>query len=286
MYYMIIMSAVVMFGFQFLCNQYYTEKAGNSKRATLIFQIGCGIVGAFVQFIISLARGALFSGVGIFTLFMAFLLACNSLLYTFCSLKSLGRINLSLFSVFAMLGGMVLPFVVGVVIFSEELTLGKILSVIFIVLALFVTVNGGLSKSGLKYYFGVFVFNGMSGVLSKIYQSANCEKANESVYMMFSAIIAVVISLILLMTSKGEKVKTDKHAFTAIAGCGILNYLGNFLLLISLSHVPASAQYPLVTGGVMAVSTLLCFFTKNKPSKRELISVALSIIGIFVMILF
>ncbi len=286
MYYALIMTAVIMFGFQFLSNQYYTDHAGNSRRAVLIFQIGCGIVGFITQLLIALINGGTdFAGFGIFTLFMALIAAGNSLAYTFCSLKALGRINLSLFSVFAMLGGMIMPFIAGVFIFSEEITLGKLISVVFIILALAVTVNGGVSKSGMGYYAGVFIFNGMNGVLSKIYQAVPLEKSGESVYMMTAAVWSVVLSLILLLSKKTEKNALDARSMAPVLGCGLLNYSGNFILLISLSHIPASAQYPIVTGGVMAVSTLLCFFTKNKPSKREMLSVLLSMIGIFAMIL-
>ena len=68
-------------------------------------------------------------------------------------------------------------------------------------------------------------------------------------------------------------------------GYGILNKIGNFLLLIALAHLPASVQYPMVTGGVMICSTVICFFTRQKPGKREIASLALSFIGILALVL-
>jgi hypothetical protein len=41
----------------------------------------------------------------------------------------------------------------------------------------------------------------------------------------------------------------------------------------------------MVTGGVMIVSTLICFFGKNKPKKKELISVGLAFIGLLILFL-
>jgi len=64
---------------------------------------------------------------------------------------------------------------------------------------------------------------------------------------------------------------------------GIVNTIANFFLVIALAHVDASIQYPMVTGGVMIVSTLICFFGKNKPSKKELLAVLLSFIGLLLM---
>jgi drug/metabolite transporter (DMT)-like permease len=48
--------------------------------------------------------------------------------------------------------------------------------------------------------------------------------------------------------------------------------------------LPASAQYPFVTGGTMIVSTVISLFTDKKPSKKEIIAVALSFIGIVLLI--
>ena len=68
-------------------------------------------------------------------------------------------------------------------------------------------------------------------------------------------------------------------------GNGILGCIANLLLLISLAHLPASAQYPFVTGGVMIMSTALCFFTSRKPRARELVSVALAFAGMLALVL-
>jgi multidrug transporter EmrE-like cation transporter len=68
-------------------------------------------------------------------------------------------------------------------------------------------------------------------------------------------------------------------------GYGVLNKIGNFLLLIALAHLPASVQYPMVTGGVMICSTVICFFTHQKPGKREIASLVLSFVGILALVL-
>ena len=281
------MTAVVMFGFQFLVSQIFAKHTGSGARSALIFQLGCNVCGLVVILIVSLIRngGVRMSGMGLFTILMATLSACNSIAYTICSLRSLGRINLSLYSVFSMLGGMVLPFILGVCFFDEGVGFGKLLSAALIIAALAVTVKPGEGKSGVGYYIGVFALNGMSGVISKLYQAAPFEKADEYGYMLLCAAVSAVISAAALPFIKGEYKKPDKTAAGAMCICGTLSYTANLILLIALAHVPASAQYPLVTGGVMAVSTLLCFFTDKKPTHRELISVALSVCGIFAMIL-
>ena len=268
--------AVVMFGFVFLFNSQYEKLSGNSVRAILTFTAGSYSVGFLILLIINKFRIEF----TLFSILVAICMAVNLLLYNFCSINALGKINLSLYSVFAMLGGMALPFVAGIVFFNEELTLGKTICFVTIALSLFLTVEKGNKKGGYIYYAGVFIFNGMSGVISKFYSTANFNKASEAGYSVQIALCAVVMCLILLAFNKDEKIKFSIKSAGCIAGNGTLSNIGNFLLLLGLQKLPASAQYPFVTGGVMIVSTIICFFTPNKPKKREIAAVALSFAGI------
>ena len=77
---------------------------------------------------------------------------------------------------------------------------------------------------------------------------------------------------------------TGKSLFW-LTGDGLLNKVANWLLLIALVHLPVSVQYPMVTGGVIIVSTLLSYLTPKKPGKREFFAVLLSFAGILALIL-
>lgn len=71
-----------------------------------------------------------------FTLLMAAVSAINSMAFAFCAFRALDHINLSLFSVFSMLGGMILPFFQGIFFYGEGVTLAKGICVLFIIAAL------------------------------------------------------------------------------------------------------------------------------------------------------
>ena len=115
----------------------------------------------------------------LFTLVMAILTSFNGFAFTFCSFKALDRINLSLYSLFSMLGGMMLPFLQGLFFFDEKMTWGKGICLVLIIAALLCTIKKGESKrGGFVFYAGVFVLNGMSGVLSKIFTDAPYEKTS------------------------------------------------------------------------------------------------------------
>ena len=54
-------------------------------------------------------------------------------------------------------------------------------------------------------------------------------------------------------------------------------------MIIALAHVDASVQYPMVTGGVIIISTLISLFGERKPSKKEMLSVVVAFLGLLLL---
>jgi drug/metabolite transporter (DMT)-like permease len=181
-----------------------------------------------------------------------------------------------------MLGGMMLPFIQGILFYDEKITVPKVLCFLFICVALVLTVEKGEKRNGMIYYVGIFVLNGMSGVITKIYNTAPFARGNAVTYSVMSAVWGILVSSILLATLfrrfNEEKHLTLKSIGVAAAN-GTLNRIANFMLVISLVHVENTVQYPMVTGGVMIVSTIICFLGKQKPSKKQVLSIALAFFG-------
>ena len=282
MYYGVVSAAVIMFGLQFFFNQKYEAECGNGKKASMMFILLSNAVGLlFILLAVNKFRMEYTN----FTFIFALIAAVNMLLYNICSMKALGKINLSLYSLFSMLGGMVLPFCAGVFFFDEEFTLGKVVCLVTVVAALLLNVKKGEKQKGTVYYIGIFVFNGMSGVISKFFQALPYEKTSEAAYSVWSAMLTVIFAGIALMFMRNDSVKINLRSVCWSSGYGVLNKIGNLLLLVALAQLPASVQYPMVTGGVMIVSTLLSYFTPKKPGVREIVSVILSFAGIMALIL-
>lgn len=277
MYYALIMLAVFMFGGCFAMSDAYRRLRGDSLKISLECSFITALASAAVLFIMN---GCKFEYTH-FTLILAVASSLNSLFFTYCSFKALGRINLSLYSLFSMLGGMALPFIQGIFFYDEALTLSKAVAFAFILLALLLTVKPGNKKGGTLYYAGIFILNGLSGVLSKIFSSSALPKTSATGYSLLSCITALVISAAALALMHRQKTPGHTPLSLGIAAAnGAVNKIANLILIISLSRVDASVQYPMVTGGVMIVSTLIAFFDKSrKPSKKELISVSLAFLG-------
>ena len=281
MYYGIIMIAVLMFSMQFLFNQRFQKEYGSGLKSLLTFFLGYNVAGLLVLLIINGFRVEFTP----FTLLLAFLWSINSLVLSFCSFKAFEKVNLSVYSLFSQLGGMMLPFFAGVLLFDEKLTAGSVICFVLVLISLLFTIKRGNGRAYLIYYAGIFVLNGMSGVLSKWFAAAPYEKTSSAGYSILSAAVAAVLAAVVLLFIKGDRLKLSVRGATNMLGYGVLNKIGNFLLLIALAHLPASVQYPMVTGGVMICSTIICFFTHQKPGKREIASLILSFAGIMALVL-
>ncbi len=286
LYYTLVLISVIMFGGQFFFNRMYQQACGSSLRTSFVFTFFTSLTGASALFILN---GFHFHTTP-FTLLVAFFMAINTILFSFFAIKSLGMINLSLFSVFSMMGGMALPFITGILCFGEELTVAKSVCFALVAVSIAFTFDRNGQKGGGIYYFGIFLFNGMSGVLSMIFNRFGYDKASAADVSVLSALFRVVISAVALVIIRASKKQPEKLRLTAKTGlslvlCGIFSIVANYLLLIALKHIPGSMQYPMVTGGVMIVSTVLGFFTSKKPRMKDVVSVAIAFSGILALLL-
>lgn len=300
MYYALIMLSVILFGFCFGLNAKYSNTVGRSLKISLVFSAISSTAGLIVLLIINSFKFEF----TLFTFIMALFTVANSILITFCGFQALGTINLSLYSLFMMLGGMVLPFLQGIIFYGEELTIGKIICFVLITVALFFTVDKSMmnNKKATLYYVAIFILNGMSGVISKVFTTAGAggllsyftatpfEKTSAAGFSILGASLTIVVSLLILLiffrAKEGkEKIKHTPLSLAVASGSGILNRIANYILVFALAFVDTSVQYPMVTGGVMIVSTIMAFFTPNKPKRNEIISVCIAFVALIALFL-
>ena len=96
--------------------------------------------------------------------------------------------------------------------------------------------------------------------------------------------VPVIAGVALLILRKSFK-KPTLSVLLLGAGGGMLDKMGNLLLLIALAVLPASVQYPFVTGGVMITSTLFAAIAGQKPTRQELLALSLSFVGLIALVL-
>ena len=288
-YYLLILISVMLFGSGFYINDLYRIKRGSSLKVSM--ESAC--IGALAGLVVLFVCGGFSLKVTIFTFLMALWSAVNGIAFTFCAFKALENINLSLFSLFAMLGGMLLPFLQGVAFFQEQITLAKVICVVLVCVSLCCTIKKDGEKKGVIFYIGIFILNGMAGVITKFFTASTLPKASAFDYSSWIAIITIVLSgvawLVLNSAKKSQSQvnniskKTLVQSYFLGASYGIINRVGNLLLVFALVYVDSSVQYPMVTGGTIIVSTLISCFGSNKPSKRELFGVIIAFLAMCVL---
>lgn len=286
MNYLLLIIASALFGGMFIFQQQYTRSEGAALRASLLFGSLTGVVRIIMSFII---YGTDFH-LTAYGLAAALGYAVANIAVIYFSAKALRVTDMALYSVFMMLGGMILPFAAGIIFYDEAFTLGKAVSCLLVIAAVLVSSRFGKKNSikGFLVCLGVFAMNGMVGVCAKINQNSTSGIDSGSFFLSSAVMTVVLCTIFALLTKapKGQKLfKSPKAALLSSALYGIASGCGNLLLLIALEHLPASIQYPLVTGSTMVFSALFGLVKKEKPNARTVISVLLAVAASIVVIL-
>lgn len=275
MYYALISLSALLFSLQFLFTDTFSRENGNTWASSLKFSLYAGISGLVILLISNKCN----LNTSVFSFFLAFVFAVINIALVFCSLKAFEYANLSVYSVFCMIGGMALPFIYGAFT-GENITMSKIVCFVFISLSVFLSSSPGeSSKKANIYYFLVFLLNGLVGVISTLHQSMPKYNVDSTSFVILTKITTILLTLILLLFTKERNFKINFKSFAYCTGHSVVNSVGNLWLLIALIHLPASVQYPMVTGGTIVFSTIISILRKEKPRKREFFSCAIALIA-------
>ncbi len=274
MYYLMITFAALLFSVQFVFNDGYRKNCGSAWNCSLRFSMYTSLIGLI--FLLCIHGWRL--EVTLFSAIVAFVYAAVCVACGYLSMKALEHANLSVYSIFCMIGGMLLPFVYGLFL-GEEFKPMRIACCVLITVSVCMTVNNKKKQSAkaIGYYLGVFVLNGLVGVISKFHQSHSAYCVDSESFLMLTKIAVLLMCVILLLMRKDKKLTVSKKAFGYCAGYSVVNSLGNLLLLIALLHVPASVQYPVVTGGTIVFSVLIDKLRKAEVSNKEVIAAGIAL---------
>ena len=279
-YYLMVTLSAILFAMQFLCQQKYEEKCGTGLSKALSFSLYKGLVVTVMMLILTGFQPEF----EMFSFWISGLYALCYVLMIYFSLKAFSVANLSVYSVFTMLGGMVLPFILGVVFYNEGLTVFKIICNLLVVVAVLMNIRKGEgSKKAILYYMLVFTLNGSVGIISKVHESALIAHTGPQSFMMYSGIWTIIICCIWLLKT-GNKIPLLKGTeLICSAGDGVFNGMGDLLLLMALAKLPASVQYPLITGGVMVFSTIISMIRREKLKPIEYAAAVVAFIASVMM---
>lgn len=308
MYYAMLIGASFLFGSQFMVTKAFEKNYGKTVRASLLFSLLYSLFAGVIFFIIKLVSSGTVFNLNPFSLCMAFGLSLVNILSSAIGIKTLALGDIAVYSLFLMLGGMIVPFFAGIVFLKESVSVCNLIGVAIMIIALCLPVffgkknknageaqTDGDTKKKTSVFFYVlcvflFILNGLSSTLSK-FNSVREGAALGAEFTFYTYGIQFVISLaaFALTTALGKSDKTQNEEkqpgilFRPVAiGCGAafgaVNGTAFLMSSVAAEHVVAVAQYPLITGATILFSSLLAFlFYREKPTALQLVQIVISL---------
>lgn len=308
MYYAMLIGASFLFGSQFMVTKAFEKNYGKTVRASLSFSLLYSLFAGVIFFIIKLVSSGTVFNLNSFSLCMAFGLSLVNILSSAIGIKTLALGDIAVYSLFLMLGGMIVPFFAGIVFLKESVSVCNLIGVAIMIIALCLPVffgkqnknageaqTDGDTKKKTSVFFYVlcvflFILNGLSSTLSK-FNSVREGAALGAEFTFYTYGIQFVISLaaFALTTASGKSDKTQNEEkqpgilFRPVAiGCGAafgaVNGTAFLMSSVAAEHVVAVAQYPLITGATILFSSLLAFlFYREKPTALQLVQIVISL---------
>ncbi len=270
----------LFFSSSFAIQKKYQQKTDTSIRSATIFNI----ISAVSLFPVLLCLCFFRPQITVYSLVSAFLGSVVLFAYTAISFYIIKAGSLSLYTLFLMTGGMIVPFVWGICFLNESISLMQIGGIILITFSIIFS-SAEKKKTGIGIIVMcvmVFFLNGFSSVISKLHQTET-RYATIGVYdyMFWGNVFRFVMSLVLLLFSgKGDKTKVSVSAFVIAFFAAITNALGSLFNLMGASFLPATVLYPLITGGTIVLSAVLeAIVFKEKLITKKLLPIAICFAG-------
>ena len=284
MEYLVLVVAAVLLAVDFSLNKIYQKLQGTSSAAGFAFNSLLGLFTAIIFFGINGFRVD-FSA---YSFIMAALVNVLVMWYSIIGFRLLKSGTMALYTLFLMSGGMVVPYVFGMLFLSEPFSVLKTAGLALILAGVILT-NANNTKVNAKQIamcIAVFVLNGLVSVVSKLHQTEVCfETVKATDFVLIGGVFKFVFAGILYLFARKEstentKTKTKITPFIIIIASAAAGGASYSLQLFGASLFPATVLYPFVTGGSIVLSSLAgIVFFKDKVSKPLIASVILCFIS-------
>lgn len=177
-YYILLFLSALIFASQFFVTRQYQLRNGTGFLGSVKLSFFAYLTIAIFFFVKGcLTTGTLNFGFTWFTFGITLLIAVVSLSCVYMGIKVLAVGDMSIYSVFMMLGSIILPSFVDLVFYyaPEKLSWLKAVALLLMIIAIIFSVSSvdknKLTLKAILYYIGIFVMNGMIGVFFTIHQN-------------------------------------------------------------------------------------------------------------------
>ncbi len=309
MYYFLVFLSVIGLAVNFSINKLYQNRVGSGSRAIALFNIVASSAMVVIFFVVNgIMNGFDSFRLTPFSLLMGAVMALVCGGYSLIGFKIISLGNIAIYTLFLMLGGMMLPYFFGLIFLEETFSLLRLLGLVLMVVSIILAGldDGGKasekkSKSSALFFLlcsVVFVLNGMSSITSKIHQlEATAHLAvNPQIFVLLTAFFRVIFFAIvyLCLHLRDRRLPTEQRPvpmkFTLpviglMLGSAAIEGAAFLLQVVSASHLPATVLYPLITGGCIILTTLAGRFVfKQHLSRRATVGIILCFASTFLFL--
>lgn len=286
-YYLSVITATVLLAIEFSCSKLYQSLESISLEKGLQFNTVSGLVSALIMWALAGFRPE-WSG---FSALLALGMALCSMLYCLLSFRILNLGGMALYSLALMSGGMLLPYIFGIVFLNETVSLPGFLGLIAVLAAVILSNfnRRKISKTLLLLCTAVFLLNGFCSILSKAHQISRIPSTVSGAgFVMYSGIAKCLLSVIVLLCRKRSSFSRPKHKYTLLltVGAAVISAASYLLQLNGAKVLPASVLYPMITGGSIVFSAIAGrVFFKERLSLRQILCILLCIFGTWMLVI-
>lgn len=279
--YLWIVLADVLMATDFSLNKVYQRKCGATPAAGYRFNFFSGILKMLIFWAINGFSIEITSYSAIMTAMMAFV--CFS--YILLGQQILKVSQVAVYTLFLMLGGMCVPYIWGATVLHEQLTLFRVIGLIVIAAALILmNLSERPPKKQLLMCIAVFILNGFCSVISKEHQISANKTVSAAGFVMLTGAATAFFGLVGIIAERMKGHSTEPvyggAGLGAVALSAVIGGASYLLQLIGAERIPATALYPMLSGGSIALSVLTGWlFFREKPAKRLWIGMIFCIIG-------
>lgn len=282
--YLLILLAALLLTVDFVFNKLFQRMAGTSLQTGLCFNALLGLATAALFW----CMGGFRAELSAYSLLLAGAAALLSLCYNIIGLRIMSGGKMAYYTLFLMSGGMLVPYVWGLLFLEEPFSLLRMAGLILILSAIVIS-NAGQGKPSrgqLLMCTAVFFLNGFLSVASKLHQIETVlPTVSATSFVMLSGLAKLVFCG---LTLAGVRIKSPSRArlvphkriWLLVPCSALVSGVSYFFQLVGAEELPATVLYPFVTGGTIVFTAFAGWMAfREKPSGRLWLGAALCVAG-------
>lgn len=265
--YLLLILSAFLFSSEFIFTKLYGEKNGSDYRSAVNFSL----ISSAISLIVLLICNGFMVKFTWFSALMAGMLAVVHLFANLISIKAVSLGSMAVYTLFMMLGGMIVPFIVGAAFLNEEVKIVYIIATLILVVALVLPIfDKNERKDDGKKTFLIFLslcivlffLNGANGTIGKLHQINEKQAVNTLDFLTIKYLWKTSFSFVLFLSyrSKDEnkwRGLVQKNSLLNGLGYAVVHISATLLQLYCALTVDACLMFPLVTGGTLIFTPIL-----------------------------